>query len=119
MKLLLLAAITFSSFSAFSADLCTKYVNDMETKICLDQELKLEDAKLNRYYKQCRNKLDTIAKGKLLKAQKAWITFRDAECDYHADEMRGGSAESMIGLGCLVEMTKDRVEILKDCVELR
>lgn len=118
MKKLILAAFVLSSFSAFAQD-CSKYTTDYDTKICLSKQLDKEDLKLNKLYKQCRSKLDTIAKTKLQSAQRAWITFRDADCDYHADEMRGGTGEGLIGLGCLVHMTQERIETLKDCIELR
>ena len=50
----------------------------------------------------------------LLKAQRAWIAFRDAHCDYSGFEARGGSMEPMLVGYCLEQLTLERVKQLKD-----
>ncbi|MDP3525254.1 MAG: lysozyme inhibitor LprI family protein [Hoeflea sp.] len=52
-------------------------------------------------------------------AQRAWIAFRDAHCQYEAYEMFGGSAQPMIGSLCLAHMTRQRIEVLKQSVVAR
>ncbi len=46
-------------------------------------------------------------------AQKAWMTFRDAECRLATFESRGGSGAGHIGVACTVEMTETRTNFLK------
>lgn len=118
MKTFIASLLLMSSFSVFAQD-CTDMTSTYEVRICLSNELDKEDANLNKQYKLCMNKLDKISQSKLKAAQKAWISFRDAECEYQADEMRGGTYETVIALGCHVSETKERAEELKDCVELR
>ncbi len=118
MKKLILVAFALSSFSAFAQN-CSDLTSTYDLRICYDKMLQNEDAKLNKNYKACMAKLDATAKAKLQKAQRAWIAFRDADCDYQADEMRGGTLETVIGLSCLATETQERAEMLKDCVELR
>ena len=50
----------------------------------------------------------------LLKAQRAWIAFRDAHCDYSGFEARGGSMEPMLVGYCLEQLTLERIKQLTD-----
>jgi uncharacterized protein YecT (DUF1311 family) len=46
---------------------------------------------------------------RLVASERAWIPFRDAECNFKAADMLGGTAESAVYSSCLTEMTKQRV----------
>ncbi len=50
----------------------------------------------------------------LLKAQRAWIAFRDAHCEYSGFEARGGTMEPMLVGICLEQLTLERTRQLKD-----
>lgn len=47
-------------------------------------------------------------------AQRAWIEFRDRQCELESYEMLGGTAQPMVGLGCQAAMTRARTEDLKN-----
>lgn len=49
----------------------------------------------------------------LLDAQRAWITFRDAECALSYSEFGGGSMRVLNGSGCMMQMTAERTIELK------
>ena len=49
----------------------------------------------------------------LLKAQRAWIAFRDAHCHSEAMQYRGGSIAPLIYATCLNEVTERRIEQLR------
>ena len=49
----------------------------------------------------------------LLASQRAWISFRDAECAWQAMEMHGGSAEPMLLYGCKARVTQQRIKQLQ------
>ena len=49
----------------------------------------------------------------LLASQRAWITFRDAECEWQGFEAHGGSLEPMLVAGCLARLTRDRIKQLQ------
>ena len=49
----------------------------------------------------------------LLASQRAWITFRDAECTWQGFEMHGGSGEPMLVNGCMARLTKQRIKQLQ------
>jgi len=52
-------------------------------------------------------------------AQRAWISFRDAQCEYEAYEMFGGTGQPMVGSLCLARLTRERIEVLKRALEAR
>ena len=46
---------------------------------------------------------------RLLEAQRAWITFRDAHCTVESYQARGGSMEPLLYNGCRAHLTRQRV----------
>lgn len=61
---------------------------------------------------------DDEAKELLNAAQTAWVAFRDAEAAAMADEMRGGTAYSMLFLGTKARLTKERIGQIAERFEL-
>jgi uncharacterized protein YecT (DUF1311 family) len=49
----------------------------------------------------------------LLASQRAWITFRDAECEWQGFAARGGSMEPMLVSMCAAKLTRERVKQLQ------
>lgn len=91
--------------------------NDQATmNECADKALKASDTELNALYKQIEARLkDDQDKTKLLiSAQKAWIAFRDAECNFSATGVAGGSVYPMIVLQCRDGLTQNRVKDFKN-----
>ena len=82
------------------------------------------DKALNAQYKKTRaamvaidKDLDGDMKGAeqaLVKAQRAWIDYRDAECDAAGFQARGGTMEPMLVAGCLADITDKRTKELKE-----
>jgi uncharacterized protein YecT (DUF1311 family) len=75
------------------------------------------DANLNKVYALLLAKLDVEGKAKLRAAQRAWVTFRDAQAELEADLMRGGSAAPLLRAGSLRENTERRIADLKRMLE--
>ena len=57
-------------------------------------------------------------KKRVLNAQRAWIAFRDAECQLQAASMLGGSGEGLAGGMCLYELTRQRIGQLDNDLEM-
>lgn len=55
----------------------------------------------------------------LRNAQRAWIKFRDAQCEYEAYEVFGGTMQPMVGSLCLARLTRERIEVLSRALESR
>lgn len=82
---------------------------------CAGDAYKKADAALNATYKQVMARLkDSEAAAKsLVAAQRAWIAYRDAECDFMSSGVEGGSARPMIVAQCLEQLTTQRADDLK------
>lgn len=100
---------------AARADDCANASDQATMNECAGKAFKASDAELNALYKQIEARLkDDQDKARLLVAtQKAWIAFRDAECDFSAAGVSGGSAYPMIVLQCRDGLTQNRVKDFK------
>ncbi len=84
---------------------------------CEDKDLQRYDRQLNSAYKQLMHKLPPEERTRLKKAEKAWIVYRDLECNFEGFEMRGGSGEALLVQGCLVVQTKNRLKELRQVLK--
>ena len=82
----------------------------------LQANYKAADKTLNASYKRLYSEMDGAGRAKLVKAQRAWLAFRDSNAMLHADYIRGGAASSSGGdrvlYAVLVEMTHMRTREL-------
>ncbi|MBT2342164.1 MULTISPECIES: lysozyme inhibitor LprI family protein [Pseudomonas] len=111
--LLAMAPLLFGTVA--QADDCANTITQSEMNQCAAKENKAADKELNDLYKQitARLKDDPKAKQSLVKAQRAWIGFRDAECNFSASGVEGGSVYPLIYNDCITAQTKARVEAFK------
>ena len=87
---------------------------------CLGREQKAWDVILNERYKEATaaaKELDSrlpelgmepVAAKSLVKAQRAWIAFRDAECDRIFDLNIEGTIRTVAAANCMTDMTAQR-----------
>ncbi len=106
------ASKTVSTYEACMAS------RDAQTTIgmtrCAAAELAIQDARLNRAYKAALARRDDKAtKAALLKAQRAWIAFRDADCAAARATVGGGTLVGFIGVTCEREHTARRADALE------
>jgi uncharacterized protein YecT (DUF1311 family) len=57
---------------------------------------------------------DAESKNLLLDGQRAWLKYRDAQCELAAFDSRGGSIWPLINSGCLASLTRQRTKELAD-----
>lgn len=70
-------------------------------KACLAQRILRSDAKINTLVKAIFGKQpDDTGRRKVIAAEKAWLTYRDAACSSEADVYRGGTAQPVAYLTC-------------------
>lgn len=82
---------------------------------CTQSELKLRDAELNNVYNILMGSLDGDQRPKLLAAQKAWIAFREANCD---QKNSSGEKDDLVGrANCVLQMTIDRTKEIQDMLD--
>lgn len=80
--------------------------------VCIDAEFKLQDDELNFVYKQVTKDMSADRKSLLLKAQKAWISYKESNCKFYFDP-DGGSMSQIDANQCLLDMTAGRLKELK------
>ena len=92
---------------------------------CLASAYAAADAELNRVWKPAyatmqdrdREEGGTGNAQTLLASQRAWITYRDAQCAAESLAMRGGSGEAMLLFDCKLRLTTERTMFLRGIVE--
>jgi uncharacterized protein YecT (DUF1311 family) len=87
---------------------------------CAEQDRAAADRSLNDVYKKLLTNLKNDpeqqrnSKFQIIAAQRAWVTFRDAECDFRAN--LSGSAPQWLPVNrahCLTELTVARMKVLQ------
>ena len=86
---------------------------------CARRDYQTADALLNQAYRRLAAMLDDEKKTQLKEAQTAWLKYRDSNCEFVADEFKGGSMRPMIYADCLGDMTKKRTDELRNQIKER
>lgn len=117
-----LSIVLTSGLMAFSAPAqhmnekdspCANVVQTAELTNCLSIARDKADAKLNSVYKDLRTRLKGDDAQALIKTQRLWIQYRDANCSAERDLYQGSTASSAVYLACLESMTRARTRELQ------
>ena len=95
-------------------------LSQADMDMCAGRDFTAADAKLNVLYKTMMAKYDAANQAKLKTAEKAWLTYRDAECDYETNGTAGGTINPMMDTMCRTDKTEARIKELTaqvKCVE--
>jgi uncharacterized protein YecT (DUF1311 family) len=100
---------------AFADDRCVNATDQSTMTACAAAAFKTADKQLNDVYRQIGERLadDADTRNLLADAQRAWIKFRDTECDFQSSATAGGSARPMIVAMCLDGLTQVMVRDLR------
>jgi uncharacterized protein YecT (DUF1311 family) len=106
---------------------CKNPQTQTDMTLCEQVRQDAADKALNAQYKKTRaamvaadKDLDAGEKGAekaLLKAQRAWIDYRDGQCEAEGFQARGGTMEPMLVAGCIANLTDQRTKELKQLEE--
>ena len=106
---------------------CSDPQTQIEMNICSGMELEAADVELNAIWPLARKTNDAFAEylpeerksdvKSLLKAQRAWIKFRDAHCASVALPNAGGTIYPLIYNSCRADVTRQRTEQLRELVD--
>lgn len=80
---------------------------------CIGDELVHQDQQLNIAYKELMSNLTPDRKKALKKAQRLWIQYRDANCNFYAAPDSGSIAQVQIN-DCVLTMTAQRTQELQN-----
>jgi uncharacterized protein YecT (DUF1311 family) len=116
----LLAPLAFVTSAAAPADdsqdtiNCSNPMSQIEMNICSNKDYQRADAALNRAYKKAVANEDAQGRELLRTAERAWIKFRDAHCEYATSSSAGGSIHPMDYANCVTQLTDLRTKQLKE-----
>jgi uncharacterized protein YecT (DUF1311 family) len=129
-RLWYLAAVLVAFFAADDlaqaeqANACADAANTVEIRECLDKAYTKADAELNDVWKQVMAQVSAADylpakerkswQDELLESQRAWIKFKEHDCDAVGFEWYGGSGAGGAILNCLLEHTQARTADLKE-----
>ena len=118
MRMAILIAIVIATMPAFAfaQDNCYDKAQDQAAlNKCADAAFKKSDEKLNELYRQIEIRLrdDADTKKLLVQAQRDWVRFRDAECDFRTAQAAGGSMMPMLVAQCMNHLTQSRIQDLE------
>lgn len=98
---------------------CEDAQTQADMNICWGNEYKKADAALNKTYQELAAMLDEAEKAQLKTAETAWLKYRDTNCEFVADQYKGGSIRPMIAAICLADVTNNRTTELKSQIKDR
>ncbi|MDP2011776.1 MAG: lysozyme inhibitor LprI family protein [Phenylobacterium sp.] len=78
---------------------------------CIGDELKVQDARLNRNYAKAMKDLTPEQQAKLRTAQRAWLAFKDADCRSLWDDAWGTMSRVTANM-CALDRTTERADEL-------
>jgi uncharacterized protein YecT (DUF1311 family) len=118
-SVLWLAGTSINAQKPKKPDPCANPQTQTEMTQCAAEAYKAADKVLNQVYQQLVAKLDDEEKAQLKEAQTAWLKYRDTNCDFVADQYKGGTMRPMIYAGCLADVTKNRTSELREQIKDR
>lgn len=80
---------------------------------CISSEYERQDKRLNQSYQQLRGQLSSGRRDQLLAAQRAWITYKEANCSFYADS-EGGTIARINANACVLNETIKRANELEN-----
>ena len=98
---------------------CANAQTQADMNICWGKEYKAADATLNQVYGQLMRKLEEADKAQLKQVETAWLKYRDANCEFVADQYKGGTIRPMIEAMCLADTTRNRTTELRNQIKDR
>ena len=90
-----------------------------ELKDCDAAELTRREAMLNKLYQQVLHAVGPRGRqAGLRKAERAWLAFTDAECEFRMSAEVGGMNAPLVYNACRLELIARRIEALQKALEV-
>lgn len=111
---LLTSGIAYGNEYSHSYEACMqKAFSTLDIVTCISNEYERQDQRLNDNYQQLRSQLSSERRAQLLTAQRAWITYKEANCSFYADP-EGGTMARINANSCLLSETTQRADELEN-----
>lgn len=92
---------------------CENALTTAAMRTCEASRYATAQQELDEAYQSLMAHIDREQKVKLRKAQDAWVRFRDANADFQASLLEGGTLAPLVRISSLTEMTRARTMELK------
>ncbi|RWX78881.1 DUF1311 domain-containing protein [Neorhizobium lilium] len=99
----------------------------VEMTFCSEQQYNVADKRLNSQYQAARKVMKAwdadamegsdSADAAFVKAQRAWVAYRDAQCESYGFQGHGGSIEPQLIYDCQRDLTEKRTAEIKELAE--
>lgn len=111
---LLASGVAYGNEYSHSYEACMqKAVSTLDIITCISNEYERQDQRLNDNYQQLRSQLSSERRDQLLTAQRAWITYKEANCGFYADP-EGGKMARINANSCLLSEASKRADELEN-----
>lgn len=91
-------------------------ITTVDMVMCTTKEFEREDQRLNENYQQLRSQLSEARREQLLTAQRAWIKYKEANCDFYANP-EGGTLARVEANACVLKETINRADELETLMQ--
>ncbi|MBB3259371.1 uncharacterized protein YecT (DUF1311 family) [Paraburkholderia bannensis] len=79
---------------------------------CIGRAMKASDQALNETYRALLAKISKSGADQLRKTQRAWLGWRDAQCEFNTMATNGGTIHSSMYALCIDELTQEQTRRL-------
>lgn len=77
-------------------------------------EFEVADQTLRKTYEELTRKVSAQGQIKLRRAERTWLTYRDAQCDFLASAKEYYSAQPIAHMACLARLTQHQTRLLEE-----
>jgi uncharacterized protein YecT (DUF1311 family) len=119
--LLALATVSIATLSHAKVD-CKKAMTTLDINACAQADFEVVEKKLNDTYRRVMKSLSKpdeglayaeIKKG-LIEAQRAWVVFRQKDCDAYYTLHASGTIRTVMYIGCMQNHAEQRIKTLEE-----
>ncbi|MCY0963799.1 lysozyme inhibitor LprI family protein [Parathalassolituus penaei] len=114
----LLWLLLMASSSSMALD-CNNATTTLDMNECAAQEQQVVEARLNEVYRNVMKHLEgnedhyPEVRAKLLEGQRAWIKFREADCEAQYILHQDGTMRNLVHIGCMQSHAEQRIKSLQ------
>lgn len=83
---------------------------------CIGEAQERADSRLSNTLSKAVDSVSPARRASLNSAQKGWLAYREAHCDFLADP-EGGTSASLMAADCWLSLTQERVAFLDTLVD--
>ena len=100
--------VSYPAIAGDRASSCSGLTTQTEITLCVIQQQKEADAALGKSYSDLMATLSPKEKTALRAAERAWVTFKEAMCEFVGLSRDGGSMQGMTVSMCLADMADEQ-----------